>query len=76
MTWQEHEQFAANAARLGLTIPSYIREVGITRRETKSHRRRTVDADASMKLIAAMNRAGNNLNQLVRRAHSGASPLL
>lgn len=76
LTWQEHAQFAANAAKAGLTIPSYIREVGIGERQTKSRVRRTVDAEASMKLVAAMNRIGNNLNQLARQANSGERPLI
>ena len=76
LTWQEHAKFAANAAKAGLTIPSYIREVGIPRPETKSRARRTIDAEASMKLVAAMNRIGNNLNQLARQANLGEHPVL
>jgi Bacterial mobilisation protein (MobC) len=76
LTWQEHAQFAANAAKAGLTIPSYIREVGIGERQTRSRVRRTVDAEASMKLVAAMNRIGNNLNQLARQANSGEQPVI
>lgn len=76
LTWQEHAQFAANAAKAGLTIPSYIREVGIAERQTKSRVRRTVDAEASMKLVAALNRVGNNLNQLARQANSGERPMI
>jgi hypothetical protein len=76
LTWQEHAQFAANAAKVGLTIPSYIREIGIGERQTKSRTRRTVDAEASMKLVAALNRIGNNLNQLARQANSGERPVI
>lgn len=76
VTRQEFAQFAANAAKAGLTIPSYIRDVCIGERETKSRFQRTVDADASMKLIASMNRIGNNLNQLARQANSGERPII
>lgn len=76
LTWQEHAQFAANAAKAGLTIPSYIREIGINERQTRSRVRRTVEADASMKLVAALNRIGNNINQLARQANSGELQLL
>ncbi len=76
LTWHEHAQFAANAAKAGLTIPSYIREIGIADRQTKSRVRRTVDAEASMKLFAAMQRVGNNLNQLAKQANSGERPML
>jgi hypothetical protein len=76
LTWQEHEQFAANAAKAGLTIPSYIREVGIAERQTQRRVRRTVDAEASMKLVAALNRIGNNLNQLAKQANSGEQPVI
>ena len=76
LTWQEHAQFAANAAKAGLTIPSYIREIGIAGRQTKSRVRRTVEADASMKLVAALNRIGNNINQLARQTNSGELQLI
>lgn len=76
LTAWEHEAFAANAAKAGLTIPSYIREAGIHTPQTRSRVRRTVDADASMKLVAAMNRIGNLLNQAVKYVLFGNAPLM
>ncbi|MBV8810661.1 MAG: hypothetical protein JO033_18485 [Acidobacteriaceae bacterium] len=60
----------------GLTIPSYIREAGIYAPQTRSRMRRTADADASMKLVAAMNRIGNLLNQAIKYLLFGNAPLL
>ena len=71
LTKQEHAEFAALAAKEGLTIPSYIRTVGLRNRQTKNRARRTVDADAAMKLVAAMNKAGNLMNQAVMYGHVG-----
>ncbi len=73
-TPDEHKQWQALAAAQGLTLADLIRQSLAASTVGRTPRRRRMKApEADPALLAALARAGNNLNQIARRIN--ASPL-
>lgn len=66
LTIVERAQLDAEARRFGLPVSSYARRLIGKRRSVEHHRAPTVSGAA----ITALNRVGNNLNQLARHANT------
>ena len=66
LTIVERAALDAEARRLGLPVSSYVRRLIGKRRSIEDHRMPAVSGAA----ITALNRIGNNLNQLARHANA------
>jgi hypothetical protein len=71
--WNEGDYTAlvANAERAGQTVGTFIRAQSLARPTTRTRRAPTVDILALAKVLAAVNRMGGNLHQLVRHLNFG-----
>jgi len=71
MTPAEFEEARDKATAAGLTLSSYGRVVLLGKPGPRARRVPVVNAVVLAKAIAALNRVGNNLNQIARARHAG-----
>jgi hypothetical protein len=69
----EHDDLSERASKAGLTIPSLIREITLSKekRQTRSTRRPPFERALAAQLLGQLGRVGGNLHQLVRRTNYG-----
>ena len=70
----EHTQINDRAENAGLTLSGYFRSAVLNTPPPPQSRRPPVDRAELAKLLAAIGRIGNNVNQLARVANAGSWP--
>ena len=70
----EHTKINERAENAGLTLSGYFRSAVLNTPPPPQSRRPPVDRTELAKLLAAMGRIGNNINQLARVANAGSWP--
>lgn len=68
---EEFAQYQEKATRAGLAVGAFARAAGLSDAGPRARRRRPVEHTALVQLMAAMNRVGNNLNQIARNTNLG-----
>jgi hypothetical protein len=63
------------AAKAGLALASYARELLVKAPKTRSRRRPLADVAELAKLHTALTRIGGNINQITRRVNFGETPV-
>lgn len=71
VTPEEKSAFAARADRAGMASAAFMRALALGDAGPRAHRRRPVEHQALVQTLAALNRVGNNLNQLARNTNRG-----
>lgn len=71
VTPEEKATILARADRAGLASAAFIRAAVLGDAGPRARRRRPVEHTALVQLLAALNRVGNNLNQLARNSNLG-----
>ena len=74
MTDEEYARYQERASRAGLAVGAFARAAGLEGAGPRARRRRPIEHAALAQLMAAMNRVGNNLNQLARGMNIGEVP--
>lgn len=67
---EEREQIKDDAARLGVTVGSYVRGVLLDAPIPRQARRPSVEVNVLRELLGKLGKVGNNLNQLARERNS------
>lgn len=67
----EYTRFQDRASRAGLAVGAFARAAGLDEAGPRARRRRPVEHQALVQALAALNRVGNNLNQLARNSNLG-----
>ncbi len=70
-TPNEYAAITAQATAAGLSVGGYLRACALGRKTPRTKERAPVDRELLAHAIAALNRVGNNLNQLAYRANLG-----
>lgn len=68
---EEHARYQERASRAGLAVGAFARAAGLEDAGPRARRRRPVEHQTLAQLMAAMNRVGNNLNQIARNTNLG-----
>ncbi|WP_162254017.1 plasmid mobilization protein [Sphingomonas sp. Root50] len=68
---EEYARFHDRASRAGLAVGAFARAAGLDDPGPRARRRRPVEHQKLAQLMAAMNRVGNNLNQIARDTNLG-----
>lgn len=68
---QEREALRARAEAAGLTLGAYLRQAGLGYAGMRARHTPRVNAVLLSQAIAALNKAGSNLNQIARRSNYG-----
>ena len=71
LTAEERTTLEAKATAAGLSVAGYLRAAALGASGPKRRRRPTIDQAALLAATAALNRIGNNLNQLTRATNQG-----
>jgi hypothetical protein len=71
VTPEEKAAFVARAHRAGLASAAFLRAAALGEAGPRAHRRRPVEHRALVQALAALNRVGNNLNQIARSLNAG-----
>jgi hypothetical protein len=71
VTPEEKSAFAARADRAGMASAAFMRALALGDAGPRARRRRPVEHRALVQTLAALNRVGNNLNQLARNTNLG-----
>lgn len=71
VTDDEYARYQERASRAGLAVGAFARAAGLEGAGPRARRRRPVEHAALAQLMAAMNRVGNNLNQIARQTNLG-----
>lgn len=71
VTPDEKSAFAARADRAGMASAAFMRALALGDAGPRAHRRRPVEHRALIQTLAALNRVGNNLNQIARNSNLG-----
>ena len=74
VTDEEHARYQERASRAGLAVGAFARAAGLNEAGPRARRRRPIEHAALAQLMAAMNRVGNNLNQIARKINTGGKP--
>lgn len=68
---EERDALHAKAEAAGLTVGAYLRQAGLGYAGMRARRAPRVNAVLLAQAIAALNKAGSNLNQIARRGNYG-----
>lgn len=68
---EEYARYQERASRAGLAVGAFARAAGLDEAGPRARLRRPVEHQALVQLIAALNRVGNNLNQIARNTNVG-----
>lgn len=71
VTPEEKSAFAARADRAGMASAAFMRALAFGDAGPRARRRRPVEHRALVQALAALNRVGNNLNQIARNTNLG-----
>lgn len=71
VTPEEKANFAARADRAGMTTAAFMRALAAGDTGPRAHRRRPVEHRMLAQVLAALNRVGNNINQIARATNMG-----
>lgn len=71
VTDEEYARYQERASRAGLAVGAFARAAGLKEAGPRARRRRPIEHAALAQLMAAMNRVGNNLNQIARNTNLG-----
>lgn len=71
VTPDEKSAFAARAERAGMASAAFMRALALGDAGPRARRRRPVEHQALIQTLAALNRVGNNLNQIARNTNLG-----
>lgn len=71
VTDEEYARYQERASRAGLAVGAFARAAGLNEAGPRARRRRPIEHAALAQLMAAMNRVGNNLNQIARNTNLG-----
>lgn len=71
VTPDEKSAITARADRAGLATAAFMRAVALGEAGPRARRRRPVEHQALVQTLAAINRVGNNLNQIARNTNLG-----
>lgn len=74
LTDEERAELERRAERSGLTLGGYFKSVVFNSPPPPQSRRPSADREELGKLLAAIGRIGNNVNQLARVANAGSWP--
>jgi len=66
----ERAEIEANAARVGFTVGSYIRNLAILNPRTRAVRRAGADAALLSQTLGQLGKIGSNINQIAKKANS------
>ncbi|MBN8819197.1 MAG: plasmid mobilization relaxosome protein MobC [Sphingomonas sp.] len=67
----EYARYEERASRAGLAVGAFARAAGLDEAGPRARRRRPVEHRSLVQALAALNRVGNNLNQLARNTNRG-----
>jgi hypothetical protein len=67
----EYARYEERASRAGLAVGAFARAAGLNEAGPRARRRRPVEHRSLVQALAALNRVGNNLNQLARNTNRG-----
>lgn len=70
----ERAVLRSKATEAGLSLASYLRFAGLGTAGVRARRAPTVNAAVLAQAIAALNKAGSNLNQIARALNAGRAP--
>ena len=71
VTPEEKSAFVARADRAGMASAAFMRALALDDAGPRARRRRPVEHQALVQALAALNRVGNNLNQIARNTNRG-----
>ena len=71
VTPDEKSAFVARADRAGMASAAFMRALALGDAGPRARRRRPVEHQALVQALAALNRVGNNLNQIARNTNRG-----
>jgi hypothetical protein len=71
VTPEEKAAIVTRADRAGLASAAFLRAAALGEAGPRAHRRRPVEHRALVQALAALNRVGNNLNQIARSLNAG-----
>lgn len=71
VTPEEKSAFVARADRAGMASAAFMRALALGDAGPRARRRRPVEHKALVQALAALNRVGNNLNQIARNTNRG-----
>lgn len=71
VTPEEKSAFVARADRAGMASAAFMRALALGDAGPRARRRRPVEHQALVQALAALNRVGNNLNQIARNTNRG-----
>lgn len=71
VTDDEYTRYQERASRAGLAVGAFARAAGLEDAGPRARRRRPVEHQKLAQLMAAVNRVGNNLNQIARNTNLG-----
>lgn len=71
VTPEEKSAFIARADRAGMATAAFMRALALGDAGPRARRRRPVEHQALVQTLAALNRVGNNLNQIARNSNLG-----
>ncbi|WP_418895816.1 plasmid mobilization protein [Sandaracinobacteroides sayramensis] len=67
----EYARYQDRALRAGLAVGAFARAAGLDHAGPRARHRRPIEHRALVQALAALNRVGNNLNQIARNANLG-----
>ena len=71
VTPDEKSAFVARADRAGMASAAFMRALALGDAGPRARRRRPIEHQALVQALAALNRVGNNLNQIARNTNRG-----
>jgi hypothetical protein len=71
VTPDEKSAFIARADRAGMATAAFMRALALGDAGPRARRRRPIEHQALVQTLAALNRVGNNLNQIARNTNLG-----
>ena len=71
VTPEEKSAFVARADRAGMASAAFMRALALGDAGPRARRRRPIEHQALVQALAALNRVGNNLNQIARNTNRG-----
>ena len=75
-SFSEYAELEAKASKLNLTVPSYLRKVGLDAPKTAARSAPNVDRKLFSEAIGQLGKIGNNVNQIARHLNEGSNASL
>jgi hypothetical protein len=71
---EEAAELDQAASRAGVTMPSYLRQQGLTKPKTRSMRRPAIEQELLARVLGQLGKIGSNLNQIAHAANMDEQP--